>query len=97
MKKWMTFLCPFCLAASLTVPAFALDYNIAAPGDPEYAKACSIEVIYTADGGARQNTDISKNAALIPPRLRQPQRRCAEHRRVSHAQHRAERILPDRQ
>ena len=72
MKKWMTFLCPFCLAASLTVPAFALDYNVAAPGDPEYAKACSIEVIYTADGGARQNTDISKNAALIPPAFGSP-------------------------
>ena len=27
----------------------------------------SIEVIHTADGGAMKNTDMSKNAALIPP------------------------------
>ena len=34
---------------------------------PDYGKSTSIEVIYTADGGAMKNEDVSKNAALAPP------------------------------
>jgi len=42
------------------------------PGDPEYGKNTSIEVIHTADGGAMKNKDVSKNAALIPPAFGSP-------------------------
>lgn len=70
MKKLSMLLCLLCLTAALTVPASAagpLEYTIDAPGDPEYGKDTSIEVVHTADGGARKNEDVSKNAALIPP------------------------------
>ena len=67
MKKLMTTVLSLCLAAGMAAPAFALDYSISAPGYPDYAKATSVEVTYTADGGAEQNVDRSKNAALIPP------------------------------
>lgn len=70
MKKLSILLSLLCLTAALTVPASAaapLEYTIEAPEDPEYGKDTSIEVIHTADGGARKNEDVSKNAALIPP------------------------------
>ena len=67
MKKLMTAVLSLCLAAGMEAPALALDYNISAPGYPDYAKATSVEVTYTADGGATRNEDRSKNAALIPP------------------------------
>lgn len=63
-------------AASLTHsaahPSPTKSYDFAgtlidAPGDPEYGKPTSIEVVHTADGGASKNEDISKNAAMIPP------------------------------
>jgi len=59
-----------CLTASLAIPASAatpLDYTFSGTGDPEYGKPTSIEVVYTADGGAMKNEDVSKNAALVPP------------------------------
>ena len=59
-----------CLTAALTVPASAagpLEYSIDAPGDPDYGTPTSFEPVITADGGARKNEDVSKNAALIPP------------------------------
>ena len=70
MKKLCAFLCLMCLTAALTVPASAagpLEYSIDAPGDPDYGTPTSFEPVITADGGARKNEDISKNAALIPP------------------------------
>lgn len=67
MKKLITTVLSLCLAAGMAVPALALDEHISAPGCPDYAKATSVEVIYTADGGAEKNADRSKNAALIPP------------------------------
>lgn len=67
MKRAMTSLAAFCLAACLALPAGALDYTIAAPGDPEYGDPTSVEPVVTADGGAAKNEDRSKNAALIPP------------------------------
>ena len=70
MKKLCAFLCLMCLTAALTVPASAagpLTYTIDAPGDPDYGVPTSFEPVATADGGARKNEDISKNAALIPP------------------------------
>ncbi len=67
MKKLITTVLSLCLAAGMAAPAFALDYSISAPGYPDYAKATSVEVAYTADGGATKNEDRSKNAALIPP------------------------------
>lgn len=67
MKKLMTTVLSLCLAAGMAVPALAMDEHISAPGCPDYAKATSVEVIYTADGGSEKNADRSKNAALIPP------------------------------
>ena len=76
MKKLMTTcltICmTICLSAALVLPASALDYSIDAPGDPDYGSPTSIEVIYTADGGAMKNEDVSKNAALIPPTFGSP-------------------------
>ena len=70
MKKLCAFLCLMCLTAALSVPASAagpLEYSIDAPGDPDYGTPTSFEPVATADGGARKNEDVSKNAALIPP------------------------------
>ena len=83
MKKLCAFLCLMCLTAALTVPASAagpLEYSIDAPGDPDYGTPTSFEPVITADGGARKNEDVSKNAALIPPPwIRYRQRRYPEH------------------
>lgn len=67
MKKLTTLFSLLCLTLALTVPASALDYNIDAPGDPEYSKSTSVEPVVTADRGELPNVDVSKNAALIPP------------------------------
>ena len=67
MKKLTMLFSALCLTMALTVPASALEYNINAPGDPEYGKATSIEPVYTADRGEMPNVDVSKNAALVPP------------------------------
>ena len=72
MKKLITTCLTICLSAALALPASALDYSIDAPGDPDYGSPTSIEVIYTADGGAMKNEDVSKNAALIPPTFGSP-------------------------
>ena len=56
-----------CLTMALVPPAGAFEYTIDAPKGANYGKATSIEVPQTADGGARKNEDISKNAAKIPP------------------------------
>lgn len=75
MKKLSMMLSAICLAASLTVSASAagpLTYTIDAPDGPDYGKPTSIEVVYTADGGAMKNEDVSKNAALIPPAFGSP-------------------------
>ena len=67
MKKIFTFALAVCMMASLAVSASALEYSIDAPDDYDFGRDPSIEVIHTADGGAMKNTDVSKNAALIPP------------------------------
>ncbi len=67
MKKAMMTILALCLSATLALPASALDYTIDALDGPEYGKPTSIEVVHTADGGARKNEDVSKNAATIPP------------------------------
>lgn len=67
MRKTMMAILTLCLSTTLALPASALDHTIDAPGDPEYGKPTSIEVVHTADGGASKNEDISKNAAMIPP------------------------------
>lgn len=70
MKKLTMLLLALSMAASLAVPASAagpMEYTFDGTGDPEYGKPTSIEVIYTADSGARKNEDVSKNAALAPP------------------------------
>ncbi len=67
MKKLMTTVLSLCLATGMAVPALAMDEHISAPGCPDYAKATSVEIIYTAGSGAEKNADRSKNAALIPP------------------------------
>ena len=67
MKKFLTFALAISMMASLAVNASALEYSIDAPDDYDFGRDTSIEVIHTADGGAMKNTDVSKNAALIPP------------------------------
>ena len=67
MKKIITLCLSLCMTAALAAPAYALEYSIAAPDDYDFGRDTSIEVIHTADGGAMKNTDMSKNAALIPP------------------------------
>lgn len=70
MKKLTMLLLTLCMTASLAVPASAagpMEYTFDGTGDPEYGKPTSIEVVYTADGGAMKNEDVSKNAALAPP------------------------------
>ena len=72
MKKLTALFSLLCLTLALTVPASALEYDIDGPGDPEYGKDTSIEIVHTADGGAIKNEDVSKNAALIPPAFGSP-------------------------
>lgn len=72
MKKLTTLFSLLCLTLALTIPASALEYDIDAPGNPDYGKATSVEVIHTADGGAMKNEDVSKNSALIPPTFGSP-------------------------
>ncbi len=72
MKKLTMCLTLLCLMGTLTLPANAAELTIDAPGGPEYAKATSVEQIYTADRGERPNTDLSKNTALIPPTFGSP-------------------------
>ena len=75
MKKLSMTLFSLCLASALTVGASAaepLSYDIDGPGNPEYGKPTSVEVAYTAGGGAMKNEDVSKNAALIPPAFGSP-------------------------
>ena len=72
MRRVITSLAAICLAACLSMSAGALDYTIAAPGDPEYGDPTSIEPVITADGGAAKNEDRSKNAARIPPAFGSP-------------------------
>ena len=71
MKKLKTLitaalcLCAVCVLCA--APAYALEYTISAPNNPEYGKPTSFEPVATADGGAMKNEDLSKSAALIPP------------------------------
>ena len=67
MKRTMTAMLALCLAAGMALPARALEYTIEALDGPDYGKPTSVEVVHTADGGARKNEDVSKNAARIPP------------------------------
>ena len=67
MKTLISAMLCLCTMCALALPAHALEYNISAPGDPEYGKPTSFEPVVTADGGAMKNEDLSKNAALIPP------------------------------
>ena len=67
MKRFFALLLSLCAMASMAVPAYALEYTIHAPGDPDYGKPTSFEPVVTVDGGAAKNEDRSKNAALIPP------------------------------
>ena len=67
MKNMMSLCLSLCLTAALAAPAYALEYTIDAPDEPELGAPTSIEVVHTADGGAMKNEDVSKNAALIPP------------------------------
>ena len=72
MKKLTMLLSLLCLTAALAVPASALEYDIASPGDPEYGKPTSVEPVATADRGELSNVDVSKNAALVPPAFGSP-------------------------
>ena len=67
MKHILSAVFAVCLAVGMFSHASALSYKIAEPGDPDYGTATSVEPVITADGGAMENKDLSKNAAIIPP------------------------------
>ena len=67
MKHILSAVFAVCLAVGMFSPASALSYKIAEPGNPDYGTATSVEPVITADGGAMENKDLSKNAAIIPP------------------------------
>lgn len=70
MKKLITTFVMVCVMASLAVTASAagpMSYHIDGAGTPDHGTPTSIDMAYTADGGAMENEDVSKNAALIPP------------------------------
>ena len=72
MKRTMTAMFALCLAAGLVLPASALEYTIDAPDGPDYGKPTSVEVVHTADGGARKNEDVSKTPLSSHPVLGRP-------------------------
>ena len=68
MKKLITTLLMISLTTALAASAAApVSYSIDGADAPDYGIPTSIEFVYTADGGAAKNEDVSKNAALIPP------------------------------
>ncbi len=67
MKRILSVLSALYITAMMAVSAGALSYDIDAPGDPDYGSATSVEPVITSDGGAMENKDVSKNAAIIPP------------------------------
>ena len=67
MKKLFVFAFAISLMAALAVSTSALEYTIDAPDDYDFGRSTSVGTVHTADGGAMKNTDVSKNAALIPP------------------------------
>ena len=85
MKRTMTAMLALCLAAGLILPASALEYTIDAPDGPDYGKPTSVEVVHTADGGARKNEDVSKKRRSHPTRFWDAQHGYQEHRELSHA------------
>ena len=52
MKKLTMLLSLLCLTAALAVPASALEYDIAAPGDPEYASRLRWNLLSRRTGGS---------------------------------------------
>ena len=72
LKALLSTLLCLCAMCALALPSSALEYNINAPGNPEYGKPTSFEPVVTADGGAMKNEDLSKSAALIPPGFGMP-------------------------
>ena len=60
MKKFSVFLSVLCLTVSLMIPTSAatpLEYTISGPGDPEYGKPTSFEVVHTPDNGALKSAN----------------------------------------
>ena len=72
MKKLTMLLSLLCLTAALAIPASALEYDIAAPGDPEYGKAYFGGACCHGGPGELPNVDVSKKAALVPPAFGSP-------------------------
>ena len=67
MRRFVMILSVLTLALSLTVPACALEYTFDGAEAGNFGKPTSIETVVTPSGGAAENADRSKNAALIPP------------------------------
>lgn len=67
MKRFLVMPLIITVILGFAVSASAADYDFGAPEPYDYAKPTSVEVVYTADGGAAPNVDRSKNTALIPP------------------------------
>lgn len=67
MRKLIVFCLMLCMCLTCAFPASAMTVTIDEPNVPDYGISTSIDVVYTADGGAMKNEDLSKNAALLPP------------------------------
>lgn len=66
-SRWTLPLLTLALCGLLTRPAGALEYTISAPEGASLGPPTSVEPVQTADGGARANENLSKDAALVPP------------------------------
>ena len=56
-----------CVLAPFGTQAMAVDYTVPAPPGPDFAVPTSVEYVYTADGGAMENVNKSKDSVLLPP------------------------------
>ena len=65
--RWTFPLLTLALCGLFTFPAGALEYSISAPEGASLGPPTSVEPVLTADGGARANENLSKDAALVPP------------------------------
>ena len=70
MKRLCMTALAFSLCLACAIPAYALEYNIAAPDDDLFGAPTSVEVVQRAE--APVNADRSKDVALIPPRFGSP-------------------------
>ena len=67
MKTLLTTALCLCAVCALTLPASALEYNINAPGDPEYGKPTSSQAAYPSLP-ADAESSLTPLLLLSPPK-----------------------------